>query len=93
VRFRLDIYGEDGPNFIDGGRQQRDTITGVVSFAASPGTMISADFMHQDYDLEGQQITFTPYVNKQGRTIVPAAFNPARQYGQGWTYTSALRQS
>lgn len=87
VRFRLDIYGEDGPTFIDGGRQQRDTITAVVSFAVSPGTVISADFMHQDYDLQGQQITFTPYVNSKGKTIVPAAFNPARQYGQGWTYT------
>ena len=87
MRFRLDIYGEDGPTFIDGGRQKRDTITGVVSFAASPGTVISADIMHQDYDLEGQQITFTPYVNKQGQTIVPAAFNPGKQYGQSWTYT------
>ncbi len=81
-RFRLDIYGEDGPTFIDGGRQKRDTITGVVSFAASPGTVISADFMHQDYNLDGQQIIFTPYVNKQGQTWCPRRLIRASRCGK-----------
>ncbi len=89
LRFRLNVYGEDGDTFIQDGKQKRDLISGVVSYELVPGTVVKGDFSHQDFELNGQQVTFAPYVTPSGQTIVPKAFDPSKQYGQDWTYTKS----
>jgi iron complex outermembrane receptor protein len=89
LRFRLNVYGEDGDTFIHDGKQKRDLVSGVVSYEVVPGTVVKGDFSHQDFELDGQQVSFTPYVTPSGQTIVPKPFDPSKQYGQDWTYTKS----
>lgn len=90
-QYRANLYNEEGSTYIDGGTQKRDLVSGVVSFQATPGTVISTDFSHHEFELHGQQLTFTPYVNASGQVIVPKAFDASKQYGQDWTYTKSQK--
>lgn len=87
---RLNLYDEDGSSYIHDGSQQRDLISGVLSYQAAAGTVFKIDFSHQDFDLRGQQVSFTPYTSN-GRVIVPSAFDASKQYGQDWTYTKSQK--
>ena len=84
----MNLYDEDGSTYIRGSTQQRDLVSGVLSYRAAPGTVVKIDFSHQDYDLHGQEVLFTPYT-VNGRVIVPSALDASKQYGQNWTYTKS----
>ena len=85
---RVNLYDEDGSTYVQGSNQKRDLVSGVLSYQAAPGTVVKVDFSHQDYDLHGQEVSFTPYTSG-GRVIVPNAFDASKQYGQNWTYTKS----
>ncbi len=85
---RVNLYDEDGSTYIRGSNQRRDLVSGVLSYQAAPGTVVKMDLSHQDYDLHGQEVLFTPYT-VNGRVIVPSALDASKQYGQNWTYTKS----
>ncbi len=89
---RVNLYDEDGSTYVRGSNQQRDLVSGVLSYQAAPGTVVKVDFSHQDYDLHGQEVSFTPYTSG-GRVFVPSAFDASKQYGQNWTYTKSEKDT
>ena len=88
---RVNLYDEDGSTYVQGSNQKRDLVSGVLSYQAAPGTVVKVDFSHQDFDLHGQQVSFTPYTSN-GRVFVPSAFDASKQYGQNWTYTKSRKR-
>lgn len=84
LTYRLNAYKEDGDTYIDGGKQNRSLLSGVLNYQASPNTVLKADWWHQNYSLRGLQ-TYLPLVNGGA---VPSAdrFDATKQYGQPWTF-------
>jgi len=88
VRYRANFYQEDGDTTIDKGTQQRTLFSGILSYQLGDSSSLSFDYYHQDYKVTGIRVDFAPFVSN-GVSIVPAAFNPAKQYGQPWTFNSS----
>jgi iron complex outermembrane recepter protein len=88
LRYRANIYQEDGDTYIDKGTQKRTLLSGVFSYQLGESSSVAFDYYHQDYKVTGIRVDFAPYVSN-GISIVPSAFNAAKQYGQPWTYNSS----
>jgi iron complex outermembrane receptor protein len=86
--YRFNIYREDGGTYIHGGSQARTLMSGVLDYQILPGTHLKADIYQQDYDVDGLQ---TYFLLPTGSNIVPDAFDPAKQYGQPWTYNESTK--
>lgn len=89
VSYRANFYHEDGDTTIDNGTQQRTLFSGILSYRLGESSSLSFDYYHQDYKVTGIRVDFAPFVTSNGISIVPAAFNPAKQYGQPWTFNSS----
>jgi iron complex outermembrane receptor protein len=87
--YRVNAYGEDGRTYIDGSKQQRGLISGVLDFKPNRDTRFWLDAWHQDLDMSGL-ITYIN-VNPAGGVFVPDAsrFSANTQYGQDWSYNKS----
>jgi len=88
--YRLNAYKEDGSTYVDGSNQNRALISGVAKYNFTPGTSLTADLWHQDYEDTGLQTYFSNGTDGNWSTssAVPSAssFKASTQYGQDWTY-------
>lgn len=89
--YRLNVYGEDGGNYIDDNEQRRDLVSAVIDFRPLPGTRIWADAWRQELTMNGLQTYIN--VNPAAGIFVPDAgrFDAATQYGQDWTYNKSRK--
>jgi iron complex outermembrane receptor protein len=86
--YRFNVYREDGNTYIQNGKQTRTLLSGVLDYKILPGTHLKADIFQQDYNVQGLQ---TYFLLPTGSTIVPAAFDASKQYGQPWTYNESTK--
>lgn len=80
--YRVNAYQENGGTYINGSKQNRTMVSGVFDYRIGNNTHIKADITEQDLSMQGLQTYFLPAANA---TVIPAAFNPKKQYGQPWT--------
>jgi iron complex outermembrane receptor protein len=89
--YRANVYGEDGETYIEGSKQNRTLLSGVLNFKLNADTKLFADLWHQELEMKGLQTYIN--VNPAGGIMVPSAsrFSAQTQYGQDWTYNKAKK--
>jgi iron complex outermembrane receptor protein len=87
LTYRLNLYTEKGPTYIDKGKIKRTFISTAVNYMIIPGVGLKTDFYQQNYNEHGLQTYFN--VNPSKGIHVPDALDPTIQYGQSWTYNES----
>jgi iron complex outermembrane receptor protein len=87
LTYRLNLYTEKGPTYIDEGKIERTFISSAVNYTIIPGINLKTDIYQQIYNEKGLQTYFN--VNPSKNIHVPDAIDPSVQYGQPWTYNES----
>lgn len=87
--YRANVYSEDGETYIEGSKQKRSLLSGVINFKPTADTRLFADLWHQELEMKGLQTYIN--VNPASGIMVPSAsrFKAETQYGQDWTYNKS----
>lgn len=91
IKYRTNIYRENGSTYIDGGNQQRTLLSGVITTNLNEKNKVTFDYWHQDYYVNSLQTYIN--VNPTKGIYVPDAskFKASRQYGQSWSYNQSTK--
>ncbi|HBE76188.1 MAG TPA: TonB-dependent siderophore receptor, partial [Firmicutes bacterium] len=83
LSYRVNVYREDGQNYIDEGSQERTLFSSSVNYDISAKSILKARIYHEEYTNRGLQTTFI--VNPSAGIKVPDAYDPTKLYSQPWT--------